>query len=896
MPGELFTAIRLRVQALFHRRRLDQDLDDELSFHLAMRAEKLGGADQARRAFGNDTWIRETCRELWSLGRVEIWWQDLRYGWRLLRRAPVFSAVALISLALGIGSNVAIFSLTNAVLYKPLPVRDPDQLRIVNWSSADYQFINHSGVMESSAPGRRSSGSFAYPVYKEFRDSSAGFTELAAYAPIFSAPLATSRQAFTGYGLLVSGNFIQCLGVTPAAGRPLQPADDQRAAMPAVMISHSVWVDYFERDPRAIGASISIRRSPFTIVGVLPRDYSGPMPGRPPDFIVPMTWQPLLRDFVKLESYGHWFVQIIGRLAPEADERRASAVMEARLRQIVERKEPGLTRMVRLGISLVSGRSGPAMYKNYFLRPLVILRVIAAVMLLIACVNLASLLLARGAARRHEMAIRTAIGAGRFRLVRQMLAESLLLSFMGGAAGLALARWASGPLASLIWPTRDTFRFDLGVDLRVVLFTLAVSLATALVFGLIPAIRASRTDPVHGLRDHSAHGAPRLRLGKTLVAAQVGLSVLLLAGAGLFVRTLVNLHGVDPGFDANRLLVFSLDASGANYKDQALTGFYDRVVQSVAAIPGVRAVTLTEPLLLSGASNGYGFSIPGRPVRAGEFVAAQAITVGDNFMEVLGIPMLLGRDLNASDTATSPKVFVVNEAFARTHFPNGALGQTITVAKFDYQIVGICRDTKYESLRSKAPPTIYAPFRQHAASLSAVYFEVRTAGDPLTVAPTVRRKINDLDPTIPISRFTTHISEIDRLLTQDRMFATICVFFAGLAVLLCSIGLYGVMAYTVHRRTSEMGIRIALGARPDDLTWLVWREALLLSALGAAAGVPAALAMTKLIKSRLFGVEPNDPATLAATVALLVLVAGIAAWIPSRRASRLEPIRSLRSE
>jgi predicted permease len=896
MPGQLFTAIRLRIHALLHRRRLDQDLDDELSFHLAMRAEKLGDAGQARRVFGNDTWIRETCRELWSLGRVEIWWQDLRYGARLLRRTPLFSTVALISLALGIGSNVAIFSLMNAVLYKPMPVRQPDQLRIVNWSSADYQFINMSGITDSSTPGVTSSGSFAYPVYKEFRDSASGFTELAAFAPIFSVPVVNARQAFTGFGLLASGNFMQCLGVTPAAGRPLQPADDHPAAPPAVMISHQVWVDYFDRDPAAIGASIVIRRSPFTVVGVLPRDFPGPLPGRPPDFVAPMTWQPLLRQGFKLESYGHWFVQIIGRLEPAADDRRAAAALDARLRQIVNRKEPGLIKMVKPGIRLESGRSGPVMYKNYFLRPLVVLRVIAGVLLLIACVNLASLLLARGAARRHEMAIRTAIGAGRFRLVRQMLAESLLLSFTGGAAGLALARWASEPMALLIWPMDEAPRFDLSLDVRVVLFTLAVSLGTALIFGLIPAIRAAQTAPAHGLRDHSAHGAPRLRLGKALVAAQVGLSVLLLAGAGLFVRTLVNLRGVDPGFDTSRLLVFRLDASGASYEDEALAGFYDRTVQAVAAIPGVQAVTLTEPLLLSGSSNGFGFSIPGRPVRPGEFLGAQSVTVGDNFMTTLGIPILAGRDLNASDTAASPKVFVVNEAFARTHFPNGALGQTITVGKLGYQIVGICRDTKYESLRTKAPPTIFAPFRQHTSFMSAVYFEVRASGNPLALAPAVRRAIAGLDRTMPLSRLTTHASELDRLLAQDRMFATFCVFFASLAVLLCCIGLYGVMAYTVNRRTSEMGIRMALGARPDDLTWLVWREALLLSALGAAAGVPASLAMTKLIKSRLFGVEPNDPATLAATVALLVVVAGVAAWIPSRRASRLEPMKALRTE
>jgi predicted permease len=879
-------SLRLRLRALFRRRQLERDLEDELAFHLAMKAGKLGNEEAARRQFGNVTWFRETCRELWSLGPLEVFWQDVRYGARMLRRSPAFTTVAVLSLALGIGANTAIFSLVNAVMLKSLPVPNPHELRVMRWVGPGSN-ISMSGQTDRTPSGMITSGSLSYPVYRAFRDSNAGFSSVFAFARLPEVSVVHRRQAFTSFGFLVSGNFFQGLGVKPLLGRAIGPEDDRTGAPPVVVISHAWWEGHALLDPGILGETVMLNGAGYTVVGVLPRDFNGPLGGSDAGIYVPMAAQPLIQpNFLSLTSPGIWWVEIMARLAPGADERRAHAEFEVLFNRNIT-IEPGK----RPALVIEDGRSGPWISRSYYAKQLVPLMVVAGLVLLIACANLAGMLLARGAARQHEMALRAAIGAGRLRLVRQLLTESLLVSFAGTGLGLVLAWWGKQTLPKLLWPFDEPPRFDTHTDLRVLAFTLGLSLGTALLFGLAPAFRAARIHPAIGLRNNASRLAPRLRVGKALLAAQVGLSLLLLVGAGLLLRTLVNLWNVDPGFRTENLLLFRLDASTAGYEGGRLADFYDRARESVEAIPGVHAVTFSNLALLSGWMSNTSVTIPGRKKPG----MAYHLEVGDSFMSTMGIPLLFGRDFSSKDNQATPKVVIVNEAFARSLFEGeNPVGKTITVNKTDFQIVGVCRNASYDRLTSAVPPTAYFPFRQ--AELRAVFFEVRTGVSPLSVAPAIRRAVAALDTNVPLTQMKTQTMQIEQLIASQRLFAALCGFFAALALLLSAIGLFGAMAYTVARRTGEIGVRMALGAPRGKVLWMVLRESLLLTALGAALGVPAALAATRLIENRLFGVKPNDPATIAVAAAALLAVGLIAAWIPARRAASIDPVTALRSE
>ncbi|MDP3001050.1 MAG: ABC transporter permease [Bryobacterales bacterium] len=891
MLREWVTALRLRLRALVRRRRLEQDLEDEIAFHLAMKTEKLGAADLARRQFGNATRFRETCRELWSLGRLEILWQDVRYSARLLRRSPVFTVVAVLSLALGIGANTTIFSLLNGVMLRSLPVPNPHELRVVNWVASNYSVSNFSGSTDRTSTGQTASGTFTYPAYLAFRDRGTGFSDVFAFSHLPRVLTLARGQALNADGLMVSGNFFRGLGARALAGRSITPDDDRPVAAPVAVISYGWWERSFGLDPGVLGQAVTLNGFSYTIVGVMARGFSGPLGGFPVDFYVPMAAQPQLRPDFPLGSPEHWWVDIMARLRPGADERQAQAAIEVLFHRALGEKAAKAS-IERGGILLEDGSCGPLMVRRYRAKPLFLLMGAVGLVLLIACTNLASLLLARGAARQREMALRVAIGAGRLQLVRQMLTESLLISAAGGCLGLVLAYWGKAAVVSLLG---TDWRFDVGMDVSVLLFTFGVSLLTALLFGLAPAIRATRVDCAPGLKGNSAQGAPRLRLGKVLVGAQVGLSLLLLVGAGLFARTLVNLWRVDPGFNAESLLLFHLDASRGGYEGRRLTDYYERVRESIAAIPGVRAATVSNVRLLSGSMSSGGFTIPGRATQAGKRPQAHQMRVGHSFLATMGIPLLLGRDLSAADHEASPKVVVVNETFARSFFPGESpVGKTITQGKNDLEIVGVCRDAKYQNLIKAAPPTIYFPYRQ--GRVGAMHYEIRTAVPSLAVVAEVRRAVAAVDRNIPLTEVRTQTEQIEQTIAPQRLFASLCGFLALLALLLSSIGLYGVMAYTVARRTSEIGIRMALGAGGGDVLWMVMREALLLAAAGTALGVPAALAATRLVQSNLFGIKPNDPATIAGAAAVLLAVAAFAAWIPARRAARVDPLTALRHE
>jgi predicted permease len=889
-----------RLFSPLHKKKLDVAMAEEMRLHLELRTQANIDAgmspEEARRVaglrFGGVDQIQETCRDQRGFLWIEHLDQDIRYALRTLARSPGFAAVAILSLSLGIGLNTAIFSLLNAVLLRSLPVRNPQELRVVNWVGRNPEVSNYTGDgMVRTGIGLSYSGSFSYPAYREMRDRGTGFAEVFAYFPLSNVTALVRGQASVAWGLMVSGNFFTGYGGQTLIGRPIAPEDDQPTAAPVAVITYRCWERCFSLDPGVIGQTITLNKNSFTVIGVLARHFAGPLPGDPSDFYVPLAAQPQLAHNFPLESAKCWWVRIMARLAPGANEKQAQASLGALFSQALQASN---NKMEQPGILLEDGRRGPLTQRQSVGDPLWVLLAVVGLVLLIACANLAGLLLARGAARQHEMTVRAALGANRGRLIRQSLTESILLSLAGGGVGLALVSWGNTALPKMLARYQEHLHFDTSLDANVLAFTFGVCVTAALLSGLIPALRASGVHPAAGLKDRSALGAPRLRLGKVLVAVQVGLSVLLVVVAGLMIQTILNLSRIDPGFDPENLLVFRLNAGQAGYKDTQLEDFFKNVRQSLAAIPGVRRVALSDLALVGGSFSSSGVSIPGRTAGPNEELQASQLIVSDSFFSTMGIRLLLGRDFGPIDTATSPKVAIVNESFVRSVIPEkNPVGQEFITGD-TYQIVGVCRDAKYKNLRDGIPPTMYFPYSQ--SPQGAMFFEVRSVLPPLALVPAVRKVVAAADSRIPVADLNTQQQLLDFSVLPERLFAWLGSFLALVAVLLSYIGLFGLMAYNVARRAGEIGVRMALGARPRDVARPIVREALLLAAAGLAAGVPVALALARIIRGTLYGVQPYDPATIVGGALILLVIAALAAWIPARRAAKVDPMSALRCE
>jgi len=824
-------------------------------------------------------------------------WHDIRYGLRQLRKSPGFTAVAVLSLALGIGANTAIFSLINGILYKSLPVRNPHELRVINWIG--YNFLQRPSQFERNrrlhTSQRMDGESFPYPAYTAFAEQAQGFSDIFAFTYLeHPITISVGGVASLANAQVVSGNFFKGYGARVLIGRPITPEDDRPDAPPVAVLTYPFWRRVYGLDPHVIGRTLIVRNTGFTIIGVLPRRYVGPLAGeRRTDFYVPMMAQPqLLPDSEWLDSYDAWWVQMMGRLAPGADEAQVQASLELLFSHVLSRS---IVEIDRPGIFLQKGRHGVLMESQQMARPLWYLQVVVSLVLLIACTNLAGLLLARGAARQHEMAVRAAMGAGRWRLIRQSLTESMILSLAGVCLGLVFSLWIRAALTGFIIDPSSNRHFNLQVDTNVLMFALAVGVVTTLLSGLFPALRAGNTNPLAGLKDSGSRGAPRLRLGKVLVTTQVGLSVVLVVVGGLLCRTLINLYRTDTGFDAENLLLLKIRPSQSlsppEFKD--LEGFYDAVRRKIAEIPGVRSVALSCRTLLGGSYWNSEISIPGRS--DAEQHKSLALVVSDGYFATMEINLLQGRDFRATDTRDSQGVVIVNEEFGRSFFPEkDPLGQFITVNGDQCQIVGLCSNQKYDGLRRGVSPILYLHYLQ--TRFFFLTYAIRSALPPMSLVPAVRKAVADIDRNLPLEGMTTQKLALKESLAQERLFASLCGSLALLALALSCIGLYGLMAYNVARRTGEMGIRKALGARPWDVAWPILREALTLAAIGVAIGLPVALALVRLIRFIFYGIEPYDPLTMIGAAGIMVTVAALAAWIPARRAAKVDPMEALRYE
>jgi predicted permease len=827
-------------------------------------------------------------------------WNDMRYGLRQLRKSPGFTAVAVLSLALGIGANTAIFSMINGILYKSLPVRNPHELRVINWTCDtihnQYKMreLRESNLANS---GKRYYGSFPYFAYLDFVRQTQGFSDIFAFSnsehevTINSDGIPTLVNAG-----MVSGNFFRGYGVSVLIGRPITPEDDRPDAPPVAVITYPLWQRVLGLDPHVIGRTLMVGKTGFTIIGVLPRRYIGPLAGETrTDFYVPLMAQRQLLPHERwLDLDNAWWVQVMGRLAPGADEAQIQASLELLFSHVVNRSGAEIDRP---GILLQKGRYGVWSYERSEWGGLFwCLQCVVGLVLLIACTNLAGLLLARGAARQHEMAVRAAMGAGRWRLIRQSLTENLILSLGGVCLGLLLSVWIRTVVIGFIFDLSSNRHFDLQIDTHVLMFALLVGMVTALLSGLFPALRASNIDPLTGLKDSGSSGTPRLRLGKVLVSAQMGMSVFFVVVGGLLCRTLINLYRMDPGFDTENLLLVPIDPgeSLSPPKDKQL--FFDSVRQKIATIPGVRSVALSNTTLTGGRGWVPEVSIPSRPkVRPRKSLL---LSVSEGYFTTLGINLLKGRDFYVKDTEDSQPVVIVNEEFARLFFPDeNPLGQFIAMSGFEgkeYQIVGLCSNHIYCGLRQKVSPILYAPHSQF--DLSSMTCMIRSVLEPLSLVPAVRKAVAEIDKNLPLEGITTQKLAIKESLRLERLFTSLIGSFALLALALSCIGLYGLMAYNVARRTGEMGVRKALGARPWDVAWPILREALTLAAIGVAIGLPVALALSRVIRAEFYGVEPHDPITVIGTIVIMVTVAALAAWIPARRAARVDPMEALRYE
>jgi predicted permease len=848
---------------------------------------------------------------------------DIRFGLRGLVNQPAFTVIAVLTLALGVGANTALFSVVDAMLLKKLPVQDPERLVLLkaSWNGQKFGPGSYDGSnMTDPATGLVTGTSFPLQTLTRLRQEQGVLSDAFAFYPTelnFNA----GGQAEVVTAQVVSGNYFTALGVPAMSGRTLTDADDNVAATPIVVLSHRFWVNRFNGDPAAIGKQVNINNVAFTIVGVTPPGFSGTAQvGSSQDVSVPLAWEPQINGKLSnLEGAGIWWLRVMGRLKPGVTMEQAEASLAGPFQQSVleqralRKTDSGAALrtldpkdLPRLGVE--SGSRGEMNSRRWFAPALRLLAGVVGVVLLIACANVANLLLVRSSSRRKEIAVRLAVGASRWRLVRQLLTESVLLAAIGGALGVLFAFWIKdGLLFVTEWGGREMTALTPRLDLRVLGFTLGLSFLTGIIFGILPALRATNFDLTPALKDtgRSSSGFSRSWLSKSLVVVQVSLSVLLLIGAGLLIRTLRNLHHVDMGFNANNLLLFKVDPSLLGYEGDKLADLYQRSFTRLEAVPGVQSVTFSRSPLLAQSSWTSSVYLPGEMGPNGQLRDSdtKVHSVRENFFNTMEIPLLMGRGLTEQDDARAPRVAVVNQAFVKAHCANeNPIGKRFgfdAAKQNDIEIVGVARDAKYTSQRDRIQPTVYQSWRQVLRRMTFATFEVRTAGDPAASIAGIRQAMREVDSNLPLSDVRTQVQQADDILSMERMFAKLLTLFGLIAQQLSAIGLYGVMAYVVSQRTHEIGIRMALGADRRKVLMMVVRQGMVLTAIGIAIGLIAAYVLTKYLESltsMLFGVEPRDPWTFAAIGILLSVVALIACLVPARRATKVDPLRALRYE
>lgn len=828
--------------------------------------------------------------------------QDLRYAFRVLRKSPLFVSVAVLSLALGIGANAAIFTLINQLILKPLPVNHPEQLVLL--TARGHHYGSNTG-----------SNAISYPMYQDFRDKNQVFSGM------FCRHEKTLSLNFQGRteivaGEMVSGNYFPVLGVGAAIGRVFTASDDLiQGGNPLAVLSYRYWQSRFAGDPGVLGKKIIVNGYPLTVIGVSEEGFDGVEPGYAPQVRVPITMEDVLPKgpFPQLNNRRRRFVQAFGRLKPGVTLEKAKAGLQPLFHQMLDMEVQQAAfskasnymkqQFLRMWMDALPAVNGRSELRRRFSKPLMALMAIVALVLLIACSNLANLLIARASSRQKEIAVRLAIGASRRRLIGQLLVESVLLATIGGAAGLALAVAMDKALISLLPEGTMPLTLSGSPDWTVLGFTVAVSAVTGVIFGLIPALQATRPQLASTLKDQagSVVGGTAVALRKGLVVAQVALSLLLLVGAGLFLQSLRNLKELNPGFDTSHLLALAVEPTLNTYDANWTRRYYRQLAVALEGLPGAESVGLgVIPLLADNEWDSW-VTVEGYTAKQGETVDPHMQFCTPGFLGTLKVPILMGRNFTLRDDKSAPKVALINEKFARRYFgAANPIGRHIGMGtdpgtKTDIEVVGVVGDTKYESMRDEVPYEVYLPSQQ-TDFVTGMFAYIRTRGDAANLFTAVRKTVHDVDPSVPMYDMRTVDQQVENSLVTERMMATLSSVFGGVATLLAAMGLYGIMAYMVSRRTREIGIRMALGAGGGSVVWLVMREVLALAVTGLAIGLLAAWAVTRLVQAQLFGIQPFDLATLALAALGIASVALLSGYVPARRATSIDPMRALRFE
>jgi predicted permease len=839
---------------------------------------------------------------------MQILSQDIRYGLRMLAKNPGFTAVAVVTLALGIGANTAIFSLVNAVMLQSIPVRNPQQLVVPRWSAhsrpqnagsssyGDCQWTKWTDKVSGSC-------SFSYPMFKAIREHAEAFSNVGAFAGPAQLDLTGNGTASITRAEIVSGDYFQTLGVQAATGRTIEPNDERPGAEAVAVLSYAYWQGAFGGAPSAIGKSIKLNGVPFTIVGVADAGFTRLTPGHTQDMWLPLSQVvPLRLHWGRgTQEERNWWLTIVGRLKPGVSQEHAQSNVSLLFRnEIIQEKQ--LKAEDSPQVTLTPAQKALSGIRSELEQPLFILMVAVGIVLLISCANVAGLLLSRAAAREKEIAVRLALGAGRGRVIRQLLTESVLLSFAGAALGVLLAYWGASALAAFASANRySNFQINAEPDVRVLALTVAAAALTGILFGLAPAFRAARVNVAPTLKENAGSmsgtsfgGKRRFGLGSGLVIAQVALSVIVLAGAGLVVRSLANLKAIDPGFDTQNVLQFGVNPTLTGYyKSEQVEPLYRELQSRLSGLPGVISVSYSSDTLLDGGLWTEDVKIEGRIDKS--TVETQMLAVGPEFFSTMIIPVITGRTLTHEDSQSKREIAVVNRAFVKRFLDNRApLGLHFggeDPKSAQYEIVGVVGDTKYAGLRDEIAPTAFIPLKEGDA-----HFALKTAINPQALLPGVRKVVSGLDNNLPLFDVRTQTERIERLLFNERLLARLASLFGLLALVLACIGLYGLLSYEVVQRTREIGIRAALGAQNRDVLRLVGREGLVLVALGIAFGIVAAMGVTRSLGSLLYGVQPSDPITFFSVCALLTIVGLAACYVPARRATLVDPMVALRYE
>jgi len=909
--------LRSWLRSVSKRSRLEAEMEAELAAHLESLTADLirsgespaEAARQARIALGPALMHKEGMRASLGLRWFDELRADIRYGVRILAKSPAFTAIAALSLALAIGANTTIFAIGKQLLYDRLNVPHPEQLRMLRWNGDGHEAVPGMwGDFDSTPDSGTTSSVFSYPIYRQLRDHNEKLQDLIAFKEDgMNATINGNAQRVNA--ALVSGNFYSALGVRPQLGRVLQVSDDAVPGSGAVaVISDRLWETHFGRSPSVIGKTLILNQAVVTIVGVSPRGFTGAKNvQQTPDLFVPISMQPVIDPKGKaslLTDNTLWWVNIVGRIKQGVNDSEAEAALGVELQAAVRATTTVGANETIPRLALVDGSRGLHYADRMFRKPLFVLSGFTAFVVLLACANIANLLLARGAQRQREMSVRLAMGAGRGRILRQLLTESLMLAAIGGAGGLVLGYFGRSALPRLLtnaWERSDAGSFSPPFDWSVFAFTVAVTLLTGIVFGLAPAWFAARAEVSSTLKETAQSTSRRRKglTGKSIVAFQIALSTLLVVGAGLFLRTLLKLNAVDVGFNADHLVLFEISPPVRRYPGPKDVRLHQQLEERLSALPGVEHVAPGSIPYIAQNMTNADFYAEGETADPKMKRAEDENTVGIDFFPALGIPIVAGRGFGPQDTSTSPKVGIINQSLAHKRFPNAnPIGKRFKADRetSDWiQIVGVCADTRYSDLRGDSPAQFFLPYVQQP-EVGTLTYQVRTSMQPSALFPPLRSVVQSVDRDLPIIDFRTQREQINATMQMERAFAAMTAGFGVLALALACVGIYGIMAYSVAQRTNEIGIRLALGAQAGQVRSMILRESTWLTAVGIVVGVGAALGLTRLVKSMLYGVTPNDPVTLGSGVALLLAIALVAAWIPARRAASVQPMEALRHE